>query len=127
MEQVTVSTLELLEIVKKNKEKHDIILKDAIEGFWAKGTKALEDHLKKVQAREKEEPVYVSVPFPVSYSKEYDQAIKALEMSVESRVVLSKTEFAQLVMNEWGWRSQFLASNSCYVTGAAAISGLKTF
>jgi len=41
LHQVKVSTKEVLGIVKENKQKHDAILKDAIEGYWFEAEKSL--------------------------------------------------------------------------------------
>lgn len=46
LQQIKVSREEILSIVKENKEKHDRILKDAIEGYWVEAGKYLKKYEK---------------------------------------------------------------------------------
>ena len=52
--QVKVQTSEVLKIVKENKEKHDIIFNDAVDGYWADAVDFLKKYEKeKIAALEK--------------------------------------------------------------------------
>lgn len=54
---------------------------------------------------------------PTEQTKDYDQAIKMLEMSVDDTISLDSASFSQLVMNRWHWSGNFSASNKAYVSG----------
>jgi len=59
--------------------------------------------------------LHVSLPVPVDYTNEYDQALSALDWEVEDHVYLSQTEFNRLVLNDWEWRREFAASTQSYL------------
>ena len=62
--------------------------------------------------------LHFDLPVPHDHSAEYDRAIKMVEMSVDENLELTEPEFAQLVMDDWGWKQQFTASNSRYGVNA---------
>lgn len=146
LDEVRVSRKEVLEIVKKNKEKHDKILADAIEGYWLEADKQLKklklDRLKElkkqyqknvkdfkkqinkeldlVAKRKKDGPFqYMRNTFPEDHSNDYLSVIRKLELCVEDKVELDSSEFEQYVRNQWAWRQSFITTNSFY----SAISG----
>ena len=55
---------------------------------------------------------------PVDQTREYDRVIRALEMSVDTKIELTEDEFSQYEMDDWSWKRQFLASNSLYTSTA---------
>lgn len=126
MEKVTVYKKELLGIIEHNKERHDAIFDEAVKGFWDKSIEALEDKIDEC-LEHKANGVYVSLPFPTSYSHEYERAIKMLSMSVEETIVLTKGEFSQFVMNEWGWRAGFIQHCSGYIGSTFLGTGFSGF
>lgn len=58
---------------------------------------------------------HLGLAYPENYSKDYDRAIRLVELSVYDKVSLNSTEFEQYVLNNWTWKEKFLASNSGYV------------
>jgi hypothetical protein len=136
---VYVEKSQLLEIVKKNKEKHDIIYSGALEGYNA----AVNNYLKKVES-ETERIKNLAIEYskaeshgkvfdktglylircdipssPVSYAFDYEKTIKKLELSTAEKISLMDNEFNQYVMNNWSWKTSFLASNVGYCSGFA--------
>ncbi len=51
---------------------------------------------------------------PNSYEQSYTRAIRMLELSIEDIIELDDTTFNQLVLDEWGWKSNFQLSGSLY-------------
>ncbi len=47
-------------------------------------------------------------------TKEYDRVIKMLEMSVDTQIELSSSEFQNYVMDDWAWSDNAKLSNSTY-------------
>jgi hypothetical protein len=52
---------------------------------------------------------------PQSHLEEYDRALAMLQMSVDVTITLQEHEFQQLVMDEWGWKRDFIRSTSAYL------------
>lgn len=70
----------------------------------------------------------INLKYPESYDKEYNRAIRSVELNVYDKIELSEQEFNQYVMNDWSWKNSFISSNSAYVntyifSGAHAITG----
>jgi hypothetical protein len=51
---------------------------------------------------------------PVSQEKSYDRAIKMLEMSIDTEIVLPEHEFQQYVLDEWQWSQNFKSVTATY-------------
>jgi hypothetical protein len=140
---VYVEKSQLLDIVKGNKEKHDVIYEAALIGY----NQAVKNYLGRLESesqRIKELTVEYAKQesygkrfdktglylidceppaIPVEYGYEYDKTIKKLELSTADKISLVDAEFNQYVMNNWSWKQQFLASNTSY----ALISGCSGF
>jgi len=117
MSVVTVKRDELLETVRKNRDTHRKIFLEAVEGFRAKAIELLEARLADARAGRRIS-VRFNLPTPVDQTREYDRVIRMLEMSVDIHVALTQSEFAQYVMDEWGWKHQFSSVNSAYTMSA---------
>lgn len=147
LRQIEVSRKEILEIVKINKQKHDKILTDAIEGYWLEAERSLKTYkinqlkeLKKnyqksvknfkkqinkeldlVSKRRKDGIFqYMTNRYPEDHTDDYQSVIRKLELCVEDNVELDDDEFNQYVRNKWTWRDSFITTNSYYsqVSGA---------
>jgi len=146
LDEVKVSRKDVLEIVKQNKQKHDKILADAIEGYWLEADKQLKklkvDRLKElkknyqkqvkdfkkqvnkeldlVAKRKKDGPFqYMRNAYPEDHANDYLSVIRKLELCVEDKIELDSSEFEQYIRNQWTWRNSFITTNSFY----SAISG----
>lgn len=124
MENVKINKEKLLSIIKANLEKHKIEYLEAIKAYRVKCADLLSQELEKTISGE-EFSTHVSVSKPVSFTKEYDLVIQMLEMTLDSTIELTTSEFQQLVNDEWAWKSSFrqsYMSNSSYI-GASGVSG----
>lgn len=99
MDIVTVKRTELLGIVKKNREAHAQLYKDAVEGFQVDVKKKLERAMKKVDAGELMSGLSFQVP--VDHTEQYDTVIAMLEMSVDENIELRMHEFQNYVQDKW--------------------------
>ena len=120
MERITVKKEELLSMLKKNREEHREVFLEALEGFRKKAIQMLEERLTLAKAG-KHFDLYLHIVQPVDQTKDYDRAIKMLEMSIDVSVELSERDFQQYVLDDWSWKDQFLISNSLYSGKAAAM------
>lgn len=59
-----------------------------------------------------------NVKFPENQASSYEKAIRMLDMSIHDEVELSEQEFCSYVLNDWGWKDSFKASNTAYISHA---------
>lgn len=124
MENIRVSKQELLKVVRENREKHKTEYLEAIKAYRVKAADLLNQELQKIVSGDKFQ-VRFDLVKPESHEKEYDLAIKMLEMSVDETIEISQQEFNELVNDEWNWKYSFNTayfSNRTYV-GLHTISG----
>lgn len=57
----------------------------------------------------------LTLPKPVDHTSDYDQAIAMLKMEVSASVKIDNRTFSQLVMDDWGWKEDFLSTASLYL------------
>lgn len=99
MDTVTVKKAELLSKLKKNKESHTQLYKDAMEGFFVETEKRLNKALLKLNA--KVVPNSISIASPYDHTEQYEEAIALLEMSVDEEIELTSHEFNNCVLDRW--------------------------
>ena len=64
--------------------------------------------------------VHITLPVPsLDHSSDYERAIAMLEWEVEDKIVLEQYEFAQLVLDDWQWKSAVVMSNNFYTASAS--------
>lgn len=125
MENVTVNKETLLEELRRNREEHQQIFEEACEGYKTECINQLEEHLENVRSG-KVFRVVVSLPTPEEHTKDYDRAIKMLEMSVQDEIVIDEYSFQCYVMDDWQWKRAFLTSNAGYsATAGTSLSKLS--
>lgn len=116
MHNVKIDRKELLSIVLSNKEKHITEYNEAVEDFKTAALKLAETNLALAQTGNVDNIAKIKPipPKPVSYEKEYNRAIRMLELSVESVIDVEEDVFNQLVLDEWVWKNSFVTSNATY-------------
>ncbi len=118
MRTVKINKAELLKIVRENKEKHIKEYAESVEDFKAGVLKLTTANLKLAKSGELDKISQIkSIPSkPVSYEDSYSRAIRMLELSVEDTIELEDSIFNQLVLDEWMWKQNFVASGALYKT-----------
>lgn len=120
---VVVSKSEVISRLRKNRETHSTIVREAQAGYVVAARKMLEDEMKKLEAG-KPVRIMVHLELPVDNTKIYDTAIEMLEMHKDDNVTLDAGQFRMFVMNKWDWMEHFLIQNSQYSgTAAGMMSG----
>ncbi len=61
----------------------------------------------------------VKLPEPSDHTRDYERVILMLELAEAERITLSEVEFSQYVLDEWGWREDFLSTSAAYSRRAA--------
>lgn len=85
----------------------------AIEGYRAAVVKELDQMLEDAKAGRLIKRA-IGLVEPQDHTGDYDRIITMLEMSVNDTIELTQQEFAQYVMDQWGWMQEFKTSASFY-------------
>lgn len=110
---VRVHRDELVDILTKNMDAHRELFLKAQEGYKRQWIELLGDRLE--DAREGNMPArQVWLQEPMDQTDDYARVIRMLEMSVEDTFVLTATEFANYVEDDWAWSNQAFTTNSMY-------------
>lgn len=113
MKIVRVKKAELLAILQKNRAEHREIFLEAQEGYKKTVIAELEKALEEARSGKKITRG-ISFATPVDQTKDYDRAIRMIEMSTEDIIELTENDFAQYVMDDWSWKNTFAFSNAHY-------------
>lgn len=116
MNAIKMNRLELLTIVKENKEKHIADFIESVADYKQLVVKYAKENLRLAKTEDMKEIAKIkSLPgAPVSYEDNYKRAIRMLELSVEEIIEVEEDVFNQLVLDEWSWKRAFVASSTMY-------------
>ena len=116
MRSVKIDKKKLLAIVRENKEKHIAEYNESVADFKDLAIRITTKNLEIVNTGDLDKIAKLkAVPAaPVSHEKEYERAIRMLELSVEKEIEVEEDIFNQLVLDERAWKHQFVASASLY-------------
>lgn len=116
MRSVKINKEELLSIVRENKDKHVRQYEEAVVDFRTAVIKITTENSKLAKTGDLDKISKIkSIPNkPSSYEDNYNRAIRMLELSVEDIIELEEDIFNQLVLDEWQWKHQFVASSALY-------------
>jgi len=113
MKAIKVNKVDLIQILEKNRKEHRAIFEEALEGY----KKAIIAELERRLVRAKKGKIIdhiINVQQPTDQTKDYDRALGMLKMSLENEVELTEQDYRSYVLDDWNWKSQFLASNAFY-------------
>lgn len=113
MHEVKVHKTDLLQKLESNRKAHIEAYEEAVTGYKKLAQERVGDALSALRAGE-DVDLNFNLPKPKSYEKEYDRVIEMVKMSVETELELSAQEFAQFVMDDWGWKQTFAATTMMY-------------
>lgn len=111
--QIKAKKDEVLAALRTNREEHQQIVREARLGYMEKAKQALSAKLDEL-ASGKISALSFGLMLPVDYTKEYDTAIRMLELHQEDQVELDEALVRCFVLNQWEWMSQFIGSNAVY-------------
>ncbi len=116
MNAVKINRLELLKIVRDNKEKHITEFNESVEDYKKAAIKIAESNLALAQSGELDKiaKIQTQPQKPVSYESAYTRAIRMLELSVDEVIEVEEDVFNQLVLDEWAWKHNFTATGALY-------------
>jgi hypothetical protein len=114
-ESIRVKRDTVLETLRKNKELHHAEYEEAIEGWIQKAKNKLNtliEQLNSDNAREVKFELYL--PKPESFEKEYEKALKMLELEIRDEIDITKQEFDKFFLDDWDWKDNFLSNTTMY-------------
>lgn len=114
MESVKVKKDALKDEIQANRDKHRAEYVQAFEGYRRACIQALETNLEAFRTG-RTQRVLINEQPPEDHTKDYDRVLRMLEMSVDDEITLAASTFAQYVLDDWGWKHQWAASNSKYL------------
>lgn len=113
MKAIRVSKAKLIETLTQNRSNHRKIFEEALEGYRRTVITELERRLEDAKANKKVS-LYIQLTQPVDQTKDYDRVLGMLNLSLDTEIELSEQDFAAYVMDDWGWKKQFITSNAFY-------------
>lgn len=113
MKKVKVDRFALLDIVKKNRAKHEKTYQDGVSVYRKELAEKLEEMLADAKAG-KDVAHAVNLCKPSDHLEAYDQIISMLELSLDEEIELDAVEFSRYVMDKWEWMSEFHRSTGSY-------------
>lgn len=118
MRSVKINKGELLKIVRDNQKKHIKEYDESVKDYKKAAIKIAKEHVDLAKTGDLDSIAKIkAMPSrPASYEKEYDRAIRMLELSVDDVIELEDQIFNQLVLDEWHWKNAFVASAALYKT-----------
>ena len=111
---VTVHKAELLEKLRVNRAKHTEVYDRAWEGYVRLTREELESKLDRIKSGKPIER-YLGTNPPENHTGDYSDVIDMLEMSIGDEVELSQQQFRQYVKDDWGWKEEWIMSNTVYL------------
>jgi hypothetical protein len=115
--QITVDKGDLLGALMENRRKHRTVFEAALEGYQGRLQEILEDKIKMI-AQGKLPDIRITLIQPEDHTTDYDRIIKMAQMHQGETFDLDEQQFAQYVMDDWGWKRQWLETNTAYAAGS---------
>jgi hypothetical protein len=113
MNAITVNKNELLAILHENRKKHRDIFLEAQAGYRTAVIAELDSMLADARNGKKIRRSLTLIE-PMDQTKDYDKAIKMMEMSIEDDIKLEEHDFQCFVLDQWTWKKQFSMANFSY-------------
>lgn len=113
MHSTKVKRHELIAKIQANREEHRSVFLKAQEGYRKLAIEELDRMLDEARSGKRIRRA-VELVEPQDHTKEYDRVLAMLNMSVDDVIEIDAQQFAQYVLDEWGWKMGFTASTSRY-------------
>lgn len=114
MHQVKVKKRDLQSRIQNNRDNHREVYERAIEGYRRTVIDWFNENVDKAKAGKAFE-TFFSLPKPEDHTRDYDRVLDMLMMSTDEEIMLSSSEFAQYVRDDWGWKQEFSTTSANYV------------
>jgi hypothetical protein len=118
MRSVIVNKAELMKVLQDNKKKHVKDFEESVKDYKKAALKVAKEHVELAKTGDLDQIAKIrAMPQrPTSYEDSYNRAIRMMEMSIEENIELEEQIFNQLVLDEWSWKNNFVATGALYKT-----------
>lgn len=113
MQKVKVHVSDLLDELIKNRDKHRQTFLDAADAYRHEAIKVLDQALEEAK-KGKRIMRAIGLIEPVDMTREYNQAIGMLQMTIDEHIEITAEQYKNFVMDDWSWSAQVTASNTAY-------------
>jgi hypothetical protein len=110
---VTVHKKDLLTILRDNREKHRSVFLEALDGYREAAVRELDVMIEAAKSGGRILRA-IEIVEPEDHTRDYDRAIRMLEMCVPETIFVNEHEFSCFVQDDWGWKGDFIAQTSNY-------------
>jgi len=111
---INVDKTRLRDALRKNRAQHGAAYEQAKAGYIKVTTQQIEQYLTRLANGELLERAFLPAP-PDDHTSDYDDAIEMMQWSKDDVIELTQGQFKQYVMDDWGWKDTWLASNTEYM------------
>ncbi len=110
----------LIQKITQNRDKHLTEYTLAYERYLVALADELQEVLDRIHNKEKVTLKDIQdLPKPENHTKEYDQVLGLLTMSIETEIEITPSDYSQYILDEWSWKHQVNFSNSYYHVGSS--------
>lgn len=110
---MTATKTEVLKILEDNRARHRRVFEDAIKGYREEAIRELDERIQALK-NGKLPSLRIGLIAPQDHTRDYDRVIRMIKMDHGDTWVMTETEFAQYIEDDWDWKRQWLISNSGY-------------
>lgn len=111
---IHVKRNELLKRVTTNRDAHKQEFEKAMRGYEKAVRKWFEERLAEIKEGRNYFETAFRGPVPQNHTEDYDRVIDMLQMEIREELEIDEQQFAQYVRDDWGWKNQFILTNSSY-------------
>jgi hypothetical protein len=118
MDKITVKVADLRAEIQANRDNHRAIFEEAVRKFRAEMISVLDKRLNDAKAGRHVDQ-YLGLLEPEDHTRDYDRVLKMLDMHDDEHIEIDQDEFAQYVMDDWGWKRLWVANTLSYAQAAS--------
>jgi hypothetical protein len=111
---INVDKDRLMLALEQNRSKHGAAYEKAKAGYIKVTTEQVKAYLTRLTNGELLERAFLPAP-PEDHTGDYDDAIEMMAWAQDQFIELTQAQFKQYVMDDWGWKDQWLMSNTAYL------------
>lgn len=114
MREVKVKRDAVLERVRSNRLQHRGQYEKAFAGWRREAIAVQEENIQALKSGARRFVISVDSA-PEDHTKDYDQVVEMMTMSVDDTLTLDNATFRQYVLDDWHWKDSWTVSNSKYM------------
>ena len=105
---------QLISILKDNRKDHHEKFVKAVAIYKEKAVEVLKRNIDNISSGKKLR-VYFVLPVPEEHLKDYDRAIRSLELDARDEIKLTEQDARNYVDDFWGWSQSYLSNTTAYL------------